>query len=117
MSLVDSIESGHLPAEFREALRTLLSQHDLPYVDFPGTDGPTLCISTSLADIRRHIEAAYQERQAARPTIPAQYTISGRRKLPDAQPEYRDVATQTEDPPETIASVAIPRETGSEACG
>lgn len=100
MSIVESIESGNLPPELREALRTLLSQRGLPYLDIPGTDGPSICVGTSLANMRRHIEAEYEERLGTHPKVPAHYSISGRRKLPDVRPQCRDMATQTEGLPE-----------------
>ena len=63
MSAIKGVESGIFPPELREALRNLLSQREEPYLDIPGTsDGPGLCISTSLAEFRRHIETRHQER-------------------------------------------------------
>lgn len=110
MSVVDSILSGELPGELREALWTLVSCQDVPYLDVPGTDGPGICVGTSLADIRRFIEAEYEARQSSRPKVPANYSISGRRKLPDIRPQYRDAATQTESTLDTSPAVqARPR--------
>jgi hypothetical protein len=98
MSVIENLESGILPSELREVLRTLLSQCDQPFIDIPGTDGPGICISTSLADFRRHIEGEYRARLDSRPRVPASYTVNGRRKLPDSsgRPLRRDIATQTE---------------------
>lgn len=109
MSVVDSILSGEVSAELREALRTLVSGQDVPYIDVPGIDGPGICVGTSIADIRRLIEAEYEARQSSRPKVPANYSISGRRKLPD-RPQYRDAATQTESTLDTSLAVqARPR--------
>lgn len=110
MSLVEHIESGKLPAELTEALRTFLSRQDVPYLDVPGTDGPGICVGTSLADMRRYIEAEYEGRQSSRPKVPVNYSISGRRKLPDP-PQYRDAATQTEGRPDM--SMTAPAEPGT----
>ena len=101
MSVIESVESGVLPAELREALRTLLSQHDQPYLDILGGDGPGVCISTCLADFRRHVEAEVQTKIGSRPKVPANYSVSGRRKLPDGIPKYQDAAVQTESMTET----------------
>jgi hypothetical protein len=106
MSVIKSIESGVLPAELTEALRTLLSQRDQPYLDIPGIDGPGICVSTSLADFRRHVETEYQEKLDSRPKVPASYSVGGRRKLPDNKPKYRDVAAQTEPMHETVTYMA-----------
>lgn len=95
MSVIESIESGVLPTELREALRTLLSQHDQPYLDLQGSEGLGICIGTSFADIRRRVEAEYQEKIDSRPKVPTNYSISGRRKLPDGKPKYQDAAVQT----------------------
>jgi hypothetical protein len=94
MSVIESIESGVIPIELREALRTLLSQHDQPYLDIPGSDGPGVCIGTCFADVRRHVEAEYQAKLESRPKVPANYTVNGRRRLPDRRP-YQDAGTQT----------------------
>jgi hypothetical protein len=96
--LLENIESGILPSELREVLRALLSQCNQPFIDIPGTDGPGICISTSLAHFRRHIEGEYRARLELRPRVPASYTVNGRRKLPDSssRPPRRDIATQTE---------------------
>ena len=98
MSIVESIESGVLPIELREALRTLLSQHNQPYLDIPSTDGLGLCISTCFADFRRHVEAEYQVKLGSQLKVPANYTINGRRRLPDSggRLKYQDGGTQTE---------------------
>jgi hypothetical protein len=96
MSVIESIESGILSTELREALRTLLSQHDQPYLDLQGSEGLGICISTSFADIRRRVEAEYQEKIDSRPKVPTNYSVGGRRKLPDGKPKYQDAAVQTE---------------------
>jgi hypothetical protein len=117
MPVVESIESGILPTELREALRTLLSRNDAPYLDLPGTlDGPGICISTSLADFRRYIEMKYQEKLDSQPKVPVNYRPGGgRRKLPDApiesyvtegKPKCQDAATQTQPIPETPVHIA-----------
>lgn len=90
MSLIERIESGQLPAELIEALRTLLSQQDVPYLDVPGVDGPGICVGTSLADIRRYLKAELEKELGSRPTVPANYSINGRRKLPDQMPQTED---------------------------
>ena len=116
MSVVESIESGILSTELREALRTLLSQINMPYLDHPGTsDGPGICISTSLADFRRHIEMKHQEKLDSQPKVPANYRPGGgRRKLPDGpiishmteeKPKYHDAATQTQTRPEAALDI------------
>ena len=96
MSVIEGIESGILSAELREALRTLLSQQDQPYLDLQGSEGLGICISTSFADVRRRVEAGYQEKIDSRPKVPTNYSVSGRRKLPDGEPKYQDAAVQTE---------------------
>lgn len=122
MSLIERIESGQLPAELIEALRTLLSQQDVPYLDVPGVDGPGICVGTSLADIRRYLKAELEKELGSRPTVPANYSISGRRKLPDQMPQAEDVpavsttATATprrrRDPP-TVAQIESAPEAGT----
>jgi hypothetical protein len=108
MSALEGVESGIFPPELREALRNLLSQREEPYLDIPGTsDGPGLCISTSLAEFRRHIETRHQERLDSQPKVPANYRLgTGRRPLPHARlvPQTRDASTQTESRPEPLAS-------------
>lgn len=99
MSLINSLESGMFPIELREAIRLLLSLQHQPYLDLPSTaDGPSICIGSSLADIRRYIESQHQERVNTQPRVPANYQC-GRRRLPDGyavtQPRYRDASTQT----------------------
>src|SRR5271167_4119075 len=83
---IESIfQSGALTPELREALRTFLAQNDQPYLDIPETsDGPGVCICTSLANLRRIIEAEYREKLDSQPRVLANYSLSGRRKLPDA---------------------------------
>lgn len=103
MSLIKRIESGQLPAELIEALRTLLSQQDVPYLDVPGVDGPGICVGTSLADIRRYLKAELEKELGSRPTVPANYSISGRRKLPDQMPQAEDV------PAVSTTATATPR--------
>lgn len=98
MSAVESILSGVLPLEIREALRTLLSLKNQPYLDIPAqADGPGICVGTSYAALRRFIETENQMRSEAQPKVPANYTLGGRRKLPDGPSRrYRCVATQTD---------------------
>ena len=103
MSAVESILSGVLPLEIREALRTLLSLKNQPYFDIPAQpDGPGICVGTSYAALRRSIETEIQMRSEAQPKVPANYTLSGRHKLPDGPKvgsqsrRYRGVATQTD---------------------
>lgn len=111
MSVAASIESGTLAPDFREALRTLLSRKSQPYLEFPSTaEAPGVCICTSYSDLRRIIEAQYETKVKSRPTVPANYRVGGRRKLPDALPpteaeskcRYEDVGTQTEAGPEGV---------------
>lgn len=105
-------ESDSLSPESREHLRTLLSYHSSPFLDFPSTsDSPGVCICTSYADLRRIIEAEYQAKLDSRPTVPATYRAGGgRRKLPDsplggrASSQYRSIATQTR-AAETVRSI------------
>lgn len=108
MSVVESIESGVLPTEVREALRALLSQQDQPYLDIPGDDGLGICISPCLADFRRHVEAEYEKKLKSSPKVPTNYRLGARRKLPDGKVTFRDVATQTEPAPRTWTQRATP---------
>jgi hypothetical protein len=100
MSTIESIEAGILPAELREALRTLLGQSTEPYLDLPDTsDGPGICIGPSFADLRRYIETKHREKLDLQPRVPANYHArSTRRRLPSSplSPTKRDMATQTE---------------------
>jgi hypothetical protein len=117
MSVVARIESGVIPAELREALRTLISQNEAPYLDLPGTsDGPGICISTSLADFRRHVEMKHQERLDSQPRVPADFRLGGgRKRLPnapidshiaDGRSGYVNAATQTQTMSETVPHTA-----------
>jgi hypothetical protein len=98
MSAVETILSGVLPIEIREALRTLLSLKDQPYLDIPAqADGPGICVGTSYAALRRFIETENQMKSEAQPKVPANYTLGRRHKLPDGPSRrYRCVATQTD---------------------
>lgn len=98
MFTAESIESGVVPPEVLEALRTLLGRVNAPYLELPGAhDGLGVCICTSYADIRRHVEKSYQDRLDSQPRVPASYHAGGggRRRLPDESCR-RSTATQTE---------------------
>ena len=118
MSTAASIELGILTPDLREALRTLLSRRSKTYLELPSTaDAPGVCISTSYADLRRVIEADYQAKLDSDPKVPANYSISGRRRLPDAAPvaatrQYLDAGTQTE---AGLRSIANQVESASES--
>jgi hypothetical protein len=102
MSAAVSIESGILTPDIREALRALLSQNVAPYLEFSSTaNAPGVCICTSYADFRRHVEAEYQAKLMSQPIVPANYRAGGgRRKLPEAPVRYLNAETQTEGPSE-----------------
>jgi hypothetical protein len=92
MSVIKSVKSDVLSAKLRKALRTLLSQHNLSYLDIVGNNGLKMCISTYLADFRRHIKAKVQKKIDSWPKILTNYIVSSQQKLPDKIPKYQDIA-------------------------
>jgi hypothetical protein len=96
MFVIKSVESGVLSAKLREALWTLLSQHNLPYLNIISSNSLGVCISTYLADFCRHIKAEVQKKIDSWPKVLANYTVNSRQKLLNRIPKYQDTAVQTE---------------------
>lgn len=116
MSSIQSV----LSTDVIESLRTFLSQATEPFIDLPGTsDTPGICISTSFATFRRHIETEHQQKVTSQPKVPPNYRLGGiRNKLPSSPlssslirkpSRYQDSSTQTSPRLEFSSSLSTSR--------